>query len=136
MPRTPPPAGAPPSPEIFAALGEDGIRRMVEDHYVLLEGSSVRALFPDDMAAAARKSATFFVQVLGGPPLYSQAYGPPRMRQRHLPFEIDAAARDAWLACWDEVLADAPARYGFPAGHLPAYRDFLDSFSAWMVNAE
>jgi hypothetical protein len=32
------------------------------------------------------------------------------------------------------VLADAPARYGFPAAHLPGFRAFLRDFSLWMVN--
>ena len=31
-------------------------------------------------------------------------------------------------------LADAPARYNFPAEHLADFRAFLDGFSVWMVN--
>lgn len=135
-PTAPPPARAPPSPEILAALGEEGVFRMLADLYVLLEKSSVRELFPDDMRQASRKTAAFFVQFLGGRPLYSQQFGPPRLRQRDEPFEIDAAARGVWLASFEEVLNQSEARYGSPAEHLESFRTFLTSFSAWMVNAQ
>lgn len=135
-PTAPPPAGEPPPPEILAGMGEEGVFRMLADLYVLLEKSSVRDLFPEDMAQASRKTAAFFVQFLGGRPLYSQQYGPPRMRQRHEPFEIDEAARGVWLASFEEVLEESEERYGFPAQHLESFRTFLTSFSAWMVNAE
>ena len=84
--------------------------------------------------AAAAKNALFFVGVCGGPPLYAQRIGPPRMRARHLPFAIDAHARRVWLDCWDAVLKGCGANYGFPEEHLPGFRAFLDGFSAWMVN--
>ena len=136
VPRNPPPQGAPPSPAILRAIGEEGVFRMLEDLYARLEESTVRDLFPEDMRLASRKSAAFFVQLLGGRPLYTQHFGPPRMRQRHEPYEIDAAARETWLACFEEVLERAPERYGFPPEHLEEFRGFLESFSAWMLNAE
>jgi hemoglobin len=107
---------------------------MIEDFYRELERSTLRPLFPADMVAASRKSAAFFVGLLGGPPLYHQRHGNPMMRARHLPFSITLAARDEWLACFDRVLAHAPERYGFPAQHLPGFRAFLEGFSLWMVN--
>jgi hemoglobin len=125
---------AAPSREVYGLMGEAAIVRMIEDFYRELEGSSIRALFPADMTAAARKSAAFFVGLLGGPPLYHQRYGNPMMRARHLPFAITPRAREEWLACFEHVLADAPARYGFPATHLPGFRAFLRDFSLWMVN--
>jgi hemoglobin len=134
-PHSPPPQGPPPSPLILAAMGEDGVARMLADVYALLERGPLRPLFPDDMLAASRKSACFFIQVLGGRPLYSQRYGPPRMRQKHEPFEIDAEARNTWLAAFDQVLEQAEARYAFPREQLPSFRAFLSSFSNWMVNA-
>jgi len=135
-PRTPPPSGSPPSRGILEAVGEEGVFDMIADFYRVLEQSTIRDLFPADMVQASRKSAAFFVQVLGGRPLYTSHFGPPRMRQRHEPYEIDALAREAWLACFGVVLDVAEERYGFPAEHLPGFRAFLESFSAWMVNAE
>lgn len=133
-----PPGGPPrvesPNPEIYAQMGEAMIFAMLEDFYRELEQSSLRAMFPRDMVAAAHKSAAFFVGLLGGPPLYHQRYGNPMMRARHLPFVIDEAARQVWLACFDRVLAYAPEKYNFPAEHLPGFRAFLVGFSSWMVN--
>ena len=115
-------------------MGEEGLFGMLAELYERLEASEVRALFPADMPAASRKSAAFFVQLVGGPPLFSQNYGPPRMRQRHLPFEIDEPARAVWLRCFFETLESAEERYGFPSAHLEGFKDFLRSFSSWMVN--
>jgi hemoglobin len=129
-----PPQTAAPSPEIYAAMGQDNIFAMLADFYSKLEASEIREMFPKDMARASRKSAAFFVGLLGGPPLYHQKYGSPMMRARHNPFPIDEAARQVWLACFDAVLDDAPEKYNFPAEHLPTFRDFLVGFSGWMVN--
>jgi hemoglobin len=125
---------AAPSREIYGLMGEASIFRMMQDVYGELERSSLRPLFPADMVEASRRSAAFFVGLLGGPPLYHQRHGNPMMRARHLPFAITPAARDEWLACFDRVLAHAPERYGFPPQHLPGFRAFLRDFSLWMVN--
>ena len=75
-----------PSPEIYKALGEEGVFRLLEDFYVELGKSEARHLFPtspEGLKTASERSAAFFVQLLGGPPLFIERYGPPRMRMRH-----------------------------------------------------
>jgi hemoglobin len=129
-----PPRVTPPSSEIYEKMGEENIFAMLEDFYRELERSSLRSMFPRDMVAASRKSGAFFVGLLGGPPLYHQRHGNPMMRARHVPFPIDEAARQEWLACFDRVLAHATERYNFPAEHLEGFRQFLIGFSGWMVN--
>ena len=129
-----PPQGPGPDKEIYGLMGEDNIFRMMSDFYRELESTEIRHLFPADMEEASKKSASFFVTLLGGPPLYFEKYGPPRMRARHLPFEIDEAARQVWLGCFDRTLQNAVVKYNFPARHLKGFKDFLRSFSAWMVN--
>ena len=115
-------------------MGEANIFRMMSDLYKEIEKSNIRHLFPADMEEASRKSALFFVTILGGPPLYAQKFGPPRMRARHIPFEIDERARQTWLACFERTLEGADVKYNFPLEHLQGFKDFLKSFSAWMVN--
>ena len=134
MPLGGPPRVDPPSREIYALMGEEPIFRMLEDFYVALEQSALRGMFPADMVAASRKSAAFFVGLLGGPPLYQQRYGAPMLRARHMPFPIDEVARQEWLAVFNRILDDAPAAYGFPSQHLEGLRVFLREFSGWMVN--
>jgi hemoglobin len=58
------------------------------------------------------------------------------MRARHLPFVIDEAARQEWLACFERVLVRAVDEYSFPAEHLDGFRNFLIGFSSWMVNSK
>ena len=129
-----PPQGPGPSREIYGLMGEGNIYKMMSDFYVELGKSEVRYLFPSNLEEASRKSAAFFIGLLGGPPIYVEKYGSPRMRARHLPFEIDEPARQVWLSCFERVLHDADVKYGFPPQHLQGFKDFLDSFSRWMVN--
>jgi hemoglobin len=131
-----PPRVAPPSHEIYALMGEEAIFRMLEDFYRELEQSSLRGMFPADMVVASRRSAAFFVGLLGGPPLYQQRYGSPMMRARHMPFPITETARQEWVTCFERVLDRAPQEYGFPVQHLEGFRTFLREFSKWMVNTE
>lgn len=129
-----PPQGPGPSHEIYRIMGEANILRMIADFYAELEKSEIRSLFPADLETSSRKTGLFFVGLLGGPPLYIEKYGSPRMRARHLPFEIDERARQIWLACFQKTLENAESEYGFPVEHLQGFKDFLTSFSAWMVN--
>lgn len=115
-------------------MGEANIFRMLADFYGALEQSSIRAMFPEDMRGASEKSAAFFVTLLGGPPLFQEQYGNPMMRARHAKFAIDPATREVWLNCFEAILVDAPAKYGFPPEHLEGFKEFLRGFSMWMVN--
>jgi hemoglobin len=128
------PQGINPSPEIYDLMGEEAIFKMLEDFYAELECSPIRSMFPEDMKEASKKSAAFFVFILGGPPLYQNLYGSPRMRQRHLPFQIDERARQIWLSCFEKILQDAQKKYQFPKEHLASFRSYLEKFSSWMVN--
>ena len=129
-----PPQVAPPSREIFSVMGEENIFRMLADFYAELEQSSIRAMFPRDMERASRKSAMFFVGLLGGPPLYHEKYGSPMLRARHTHFPIDEEAREVWVDCFEKVMVGASEKYNFPAEHLPIFQTFIREFSGWMVN--
>lgn len=128
-----PPQGVAPHPDIHGRMGTENIFEMMSDVYRELEQSTLRPMFPPDMQAASRRSAAFFVQLLGGPPMYNELYGQPAMRARHLPFEIDEAARKIWVECFSRVLENAE-KYSFPLEHLDGFKTFLDEFSKWMVN--
>ena len=129
-----PPQGPGPDSRIYKIMGEENVFKMMSDFYKELEKSEVRYLFPADMEEASKKSAAFFVTVLGGPALYFEKYGPPRMRARHLPFEIDERARQVLLGCFERTLEGADVKYQFPMEYMKSFKDFLKSFSQWMVN--
>ena len=134
VPPAGPPQGPGPSKLIYARMGEENIFRLCADFYAEIARSPIRPMFSDDLPEASKRIAAFLVGLFGGPPLYHQLYGSPAMRARHLPFAINDDARQVWLDCFKRVLADAPRKYNFPEEHLPGFIEFLDGFSAWMVN--
>ena len=58
------------------------------------------------MKEIMRKQHMFLTQFTGGSPLYSQEFGPPAMRQRHLPFEITPKRAQCWLRCMKEAFVE------------------------------
>ena len=59
----------------------------------------VRKLHPESLDESRKKLRLFLSGWLGGPDLYIQEHGHPRLRMRHAPFPIGEAERDQWLAC-------------------------------------
>lgn len=95
----------------YARLGgEQAVRRLVDRFYDLMEtlpeARKIRDLHPADMAGSRDKLFKFLSGWLGGPSLYIEEYGHPRLRARHLPFPIGEAERDAWMACMRQALAE------------------------------
>jgi hemoglobin len=92
--------------------GEPTVRRLVDRFYELMdtlpEAYGIRKLHPADLSGSADKLFMYLTGWLGGPQLYVQAHGHPRLRARHLPFPIAGTERDQWLMCMrmamDEVL--------------------------------
>ena len=136
-PASLPPITVFPDPAIYQALGTDGIRDLLRAVYRRIGESTIAGMFPqgdEALQAAADKSSLFFVGICGGPPLYEQEFGAPRMRLRHANFPISENARLVWLNCWEAELRTAPEVHGFPKEHLNTFREYLISFSKWMVN--
>jgi hemoglobin len=85
----------------FDAIGgHSTFERLVASFYARVENDPVlRPVYPeDDLGPAAERLRMFLEQYWGGPHTYSDVRGHPRLRARHAPFRVDAAARDAWLA--------------------------------------
>ncbi|MBT2466749.1 globin [Streptomyces sp. ISL-66] len=79
--------------------GEDTFRRLVHRFYQgVAEDPLLRPMYPEgDLGPAEERFALFLMQYWGGPNTYSENRGHPRLRMRHAPFQVDAAAHDAWL---------------------------------------
>jgi hemoglobin len=87
--------------------GDKQIRKIVETFYPKVQQHPLLApLFPADIQPVMEKQHQFMTQLFGGPHLYSDQYGHPMMRARHLSFPIDRERADAWLACMRETLAE------------------------------
>lgn len=87
--------------------GQETIDQLVNAFYprVYAEDELI-PLFQGDMEEIKRKQRLFLSQFLGGPSLYSQEFGPPAMRQRHLPFEITPTRAQSWLRCMKEAFQE------------------------------
>ncbi|WP_219838703.1 globin [Paenibacillus sp. R14(2021)] len=93
---------------IFEAVGGvEGIRSIVEAFYPKVQKNPlIGPLFPAEINPVMDKQTLFLSQFFGGPPLYSDMYGHPMMRGRHLPFPITPERAQAWLGCMREALAE------------------------------
>lgn len=90
-----------------AVGGEETIQNLVSAFYPKVYANPVLSpLFEGDMNEIMRKQKMFLTQFLGGPTLYSNEFGPPAMKYRHMPFEITPARANAWLACMKEAMDD------------------------------
>src|SRR6186997_345888 len=59
----------------------------------------LRPLYPEaDLAPAQRRLTLFLAQYWGGPTTYNDERGHPRLRMRHMGFEVGPLQRDHWLA--------------------------------------
>jgi len=61
-------------------------------------------MYPADTTEPRRHLSGFLAQYWGGEPAYSNERGHPRLRMRLMPFRIDTAAGEAWLACMRSAL--------------------------------
>lgn len=104
---------------LFKQLGgTESIARLVHAFYRrVAQDPELSPIFPDDLTETEEKQFRFLTQFTGGPPMYSEVYGHPRMRARHLPFPITPRRAEAWLRCMaaamDEVELTGPARDDF-----------------------
>ena len=93
--------------------GAEPLSRLVDRFYhhmqTLPEAAETLALH-DDIDRAREKLRLFLSGWFGGPSLYIEKYGHPRLRARHMPFAISAKHRDQWMLCMqramDEVVTD------------------------------
>ena len=90
--------------------GEAVLRQLVLRFYdymnQLPEARGIRKMHGADLSGAADKLFKFLSGWLGGPDLFVQEYGHPRLRARHLPFAIGSDERDQWMLCMGKALDD------------------------------
>ncbi len=89
--------------------GETAVRQLCNIFYQIMSDTPktrvIRDMHPEDISISEEKLYLFLTGWLGGPPLYSDKYGHPRLRSRHLPFSIGIEERDQWLYCMAHALA-------------------------------
>jgi hemoglobin len=100
---------------IFEKLGGEShgikaIEQIVDRFYhfmdTLPEAKNIREQHPADLTESKNKLVMFLVGWSGGPQLYIEKFGHPRLRARHMPFKIGERERDQWLYCMFKALDD------------------------------
>ncbi len=106
-------AGSPPPVDLtpYQALGGDAaVRRLVDRFYDLMdslpEAATIRAMHATSLDVSRERLYWFLSGWLGGPPLFVEQRGHPRLRARHLPFAIGLAEAAAWMRCMAQALAE------------------------------
>jgi len=79
------------------------IREIVEAFYDVMDSDekakTIRLMHPEDLTSSREKLFMFLSGWTGGPQLYTERYGHPFLRRRHLPFKIGEDERDQWIYC-------------------------------------
>src|SRR2546430_1461845 len=109
--------------EVYAAIGEDGFRRLIGAFYRQVPGDDILGpMYPAaDLAGAEDRLRAFLIYRFGGPPAYLEQRGHPRLRMRHALFVIDQAARDRGV----QLMSNAFAEARLPADAEATLREFF-----------
>jgi hemoglobin len=114
--------------------GEEKVKALVERFYDLMDLEpkyrELRAAHGTELERARQNLFWFLCGWLGGPQHYTDRFGHPRLRMRHLPFKIGIVERDQWLACMDEAMGDV----GVPEDLRARLRDSFFQTADWMRN--
>lgn len=89
--------------------GLEAIEKLVNDFYEIMSTDPVAEdCFAThsgrDIRESAEKLKFFLSGWTGGPQLYLEKYGHPRLRMRHFPFTIGPKEADQWIYCMRKAL--------------------------------
>ncbi len=90
----------------------------------------LRPLYPEDLTESRRDLAEFLAQYWGGPPVYSDRKGHPRLRMRHGGFAIGELEKTAWL----EAMLGAVDQLTPPGDIRQALVDYFEMAATHMIN--
>jgi hemoglobin len=86
--------------------GADSVSLLSDAFYDVIEEKSpaLRAMLPASTRNTRQKFAMYLSGWLGGPPLYEEKWGHPRLRMRHLPFTIGTTEAEEWMSCMRQAM--------------------------------
>src|SRR6478736_5173809 len=118
---------------LFERLGEENLRLLVDRFYDLVfDNEQISHLFKTDKSEIKEKQRLFLTQFLGGPALYSERFGHPQLRARHLPHPITEHHAVAWLSCMSAAVTSLPIEEALKE---ELFKRFIPT-AMFMVNTE
>jgi hemoglobin len=118
--------------EIYASIGQAGFERLIEAFYRQVPGDEILGpMYPaQDLAGARERLRDFLIFRFGGPQVYLEQRGHPRLRMRHAPFAIGQRARDRWLELMTRALNEAE----LPEEPRRMLRAFFEDTTSFLKN--
>lgn len=114
--------------------GEPRVQALVDRFYDLMDLEpayrELRAVHGNTLDDARQKLFWFLCGWLGGPNHYTDRFGHPRLRMRHMPFAIGILERDQWLACMDQAMGEV----GVPPDLRERLKQSFFQTADWMRN--
>lgn len=114
--------------------GLEVIDKLVDDFYEIMSTDPVAEdCFAThsgrDIRESAEKLKYFLSGWTGGPQLYLEKIGHPKLRMRHFPFKIGPKEADQWLYCMRKALAKSPIEAGLQEHLMVAFKNVTDMLS-------
>lgn len=114
--------------------GEARVRELVDRFYDLMDLDAdlaeLRAAHGPSLERARERLFLFLSGWMGGPDLYVERFGHPRLRMRHMPFAIGQAERDQWVVCMGRAMQDIDVEPALAERLLQSFFQTAD----WMRN--
>ena len=115
--------------------GEDKVKALVERFYDLMDiepgYAALRAAHGSELTKARQHLFWFLCGWLGGPQHYTERFGHPKLRLRHMPFVIGVVERDQWLACMEQAMTET----GVDAKLRERLKESFFQTADWMRNS-
>lgn len=90
--------------------GEVTVLKLVTRFYDIMQqdpkAREILELHPKDLSGARTKLYEFLVGWMGGPPIYIEKHGHPRLRMRHIHVAIGELERDQWMYCINTAMQE------------------------------
>lgn len=107
--------------------GEAGLKKLVDTFYhIMATDPFAKDCFAThagkEVAHSAEKLSMFLSGIMGGPPLYHEKFGHPRLRMRHLPFTITEKEADQWLYCMLKAMDEVGIEKSVQDQMIPYFR--------------
>ena len=124
--------GVPQKQSLYVLIGGDtGVRELVDRFYDRMDldpnYADIRKMHPSSLVEARDKLYWYFSGWMGGPDLFVERFGHPRMRARHSGFSIGANERDQWLGCMKIALQDSTLDEAVKEKLLQAFRQIAEA---------
>lgn len=114
--------------------GAEKLRDLVDRFYDLMqlepEFAGIHRMHPQPNDSSRDKLFWFLSGWMGGPDLYIEQFGHPRLRARHLPYSIGIAERDQWLRCMAWAMQDVGIELALQEHLMNSFYQTAD----WMRN--